>query len=107
MFDTTYRERRDQLETYFDRTAAAAWVQLTADAPVSRIRETVRAGRDDMRQTLMDWLPADLAGRRVLDAGCGTGAFSIEAARRGAERPAGGLVQPRLDAPSLLLCRNP
>ena len=85
MFDTSYRERRDQLETYFDRTAAAAWVQLTADAPVSRIRETVRAGRDDMRQTLLDWLPADLAGRRVLDAGCGTGAFSIEAARRGAE----------------------
>ena len=30
---------------------------MTADAPVSRIRETVRAGRDDMRQTLLDWLP--------------------------------------------------
>ncbi|MET0313773.1 MAG: magnesium protoporphyrin IX methyltransferase, partial [Hansschlegelia sp.] len=29
-------------------------------------------------------LPADLSGRRVLDAGCGTGSFSVEAARRGA-----------------------
>jgi magnesium-protoporphyrin O-methyltransferase len=85
MFDTSYRERRDQLETYFDRTAAEAWARLTADAPVSRIRETVRAGRDTMRQTLLDWLPGDLTDRRVLDAGCGTGAFAVEAARRGAE----------------------
>jgi magnesium-protoporphyrin O-methyltransferase len=75
MFDTSYRERRDQLETYFDRTAAEAWARLTADAPVSRIRETVRAGRDTMRQTLLDWLPGDLTDRPVLD----------EAARRGAE----------------------
>ncbi len=37
-----------------------------------------------MRGTLLDWLPADLRGVRVLDAGCGTGAFSVEAARRGA-----------------------
>jgi magnesium-protoporphyrin O-methyltransferase len=51
---------------------------------VSRIRATVRAGRDTMRATLLDWLPHDLTGRRILDAGCGTGAFSVEAARRGA-----------------------
>jgi magnesium-protoporphyrin O-methyltransferase len=37
-----------------------------------------------MRDTLLAWLPADLGGARVLDAGCGTGAFAIEAARRGA-----------------------
>ncbi len=38
-----------------------------------------------MRQTLLDWLPADLTGKRLLDAGCGTGALAVEAARRGAE----------------------
>jgi magnesium-protoporphyrin O-methyltransferase len=38
-----------------------------------------------MRATLLDWLPADLHGRRILDAGCGTGAFAMEAARRGAD----------------------
>jgi magnesium-protoporphyrin O-methyltransferase len=37
-----------------------------------------------MRNTLLDWLPHDLSGRRILDAGCGTGAFAVEAARRGA-----------------------
>ena len=85
MQSVTYRERRGELTTYFDRTAAEAWSRLTSDAPVSRIRATVRAGRDRMRETLLGWLPADLTGRRLLDAGCGTGALAVEAARRGAE----------------------
>lgn len=81
----TYQERLGQLETYFDRTAVDAWARLTSDAPVSRIRATVRAGRDRMRATLLAWLPMDLRGQRLLDAGCGTGALAIAAARRGAE----------------------
>ena len=80
----TYQQRRGQLHEYFDRTAVEAWKRLTSDAPVNRIRATVRAGRDTMRATLLDWLPADLAGKRLLDAGCGTGALAVEAARRGA-----------------------
>ena len=80
----TYQRRRDRLETYFDRTAADAWAKLTSDAPVNRIRATVRAGRDDMRGHLLSWLPDDLRGKRILDAGCGTGLFATEAARRGA-----------------------
>lgn len=93
----TYGARRAELETYFDRTAAAAWSRLTSDAPVGRIRATVRAGRDAMRTTLLDWLPTDLSGRRILDAGCGTGAFSVEAARRGAEVVAVDLSSTLLD----------
>jgi magnesium-protoporphyrin O-methyltransferase len=84
MSTNTYDMRRAQLETYFDRTALEAWKRLTSDAPVSAIRATVRAGRDRMRRVLLDWLPSDLTGARVLDAGCGTGALAIEAARRGA-----------------------
>ena len=80
----TYLERRGELQTYFDRTAVDAWARLTSDAPVGRIRATVRAGRDEMRQTLLSWLPSNMSGARLLDAGCGTGALSIEAARRGA-----------------------
>lgn len=81
----TYIARRGRLGEYFDKTAVEAWARLTTDAPVSRIRATVRAGRDRMRQTLLDWMPADLRGMRLLDAGCGTGALSVEAAERGAE----------------------
>jgi len=80
----SYLERRGELETYFDRTAVDAWAKLTSDAPVGRIRATVRAGRDEMRNTLLSWLPQNMSGARLLDAGCGTGALSIEAARRGA-----------------------
>jgi magnesium-protoporphyrin O-methyltransferase len=85
MADTTYIERRSQIERYFDRTAAQAWARLTSDAPVSRIRATVRAGRDRMRETLLSMLPTNLAGRRVLDAGCGTGAMAAELSARGAD----------------------
>ena len=85
MASASYQTRRDEIETYFDRTAADAWAALTSDAPVSRIRRTVRRGRDAMRETLMSWLPEDLNGSTLLDAGCGTGTLAIEAAQRGAE----------------------
>jgi magnesium-protoporphyrin O-methyltransferase len=84
MASATYIARRDELERYFDRTAVDAWKRLTSDAPVGRIRATVRAGRDTMRNTLLSWLPDDLGGARVLDAGCGTGAMTVALARRGA-----------------------
>ena len=85
MMTATYAQYRTKLETYFDRTASKAWEQLTSDAPVSGIRATVRAGRTEMRDTLLSWLPADMTGLRLLDAGCGTGALAVEAAQRGAD----------------------
>lgn len=85
MISTQYTERRSRLEEYFDRTAADTWAKLTSTAKVSKIRETVRAGRDRMRAILLGYLPPDLRGLRLLDAGCGTGALAVEAARRGAE----------------------
>ncbi len=80
-----YLERREQIEHYFDRTAVQAWERLTSTAPVGRIRATVRQGRDRMRNTLLSWLPQDMRGLRLLDAGCGTGALAQEAAARGAQ----------------------
>jgi magnesium-protoporphyrin O-methyltransferase len=81
----SYDSRRRELEEYFDRTAVDAWARLTSDAPVSRVRATVRAGRDRMRATLLGYLPDDMRGMRLLDAGCGTGALAVEAAARGAD----------------------
>ncbi|GAB4473889.1 MAG: magnesium protoporphyrin IX methyltransferase [Erythrobacter tepidarius] len=82
---TRYDEQREALATYFDSTARQAWIDLTSDAKVSGIRATVRAGREEMRRTLLSWLPDDLRRTRILDAGCGTGALAIQAACRGAE----------------------
>lgn len=82
---TPYLTRRTEIETYFDRTAVGAWEKLTSDAPVSGVRARVRAGRDEMRATLLSYLPSDLRGVSILDAGCGTGALAVEAAKRGAK----------------------
>lgn len=102
-----YDAQREKLAAYFDGTARKSWIDLTSDAKVSGIRATVRAGRERMRAMLLDWLPADLRRTRILDAGCGTGALSIDAARRGAAMTAidvaGGLVDiARERAPSFL-----
>ena len=69
-----YALTRARVEEYFDRTATKAWERLTTDAKVSRIRQTVRKGRDQMRELMISRLPQDLRGARILDAGCGTGA---------------------------------
>jgi magnesium-protoporphyrin O-methyltransferase len=84
MQDNSYTQKRSQLQEYFDRTAVDAWAKLTSTAKVSGIRAKVRAGRDEMRHLLLSYLPQDLAGQRVLDAGCGTGVLAADLARRGA-----------------------
>lgn len=84
MTTATFNARRQRVETYFDRTALEAWKQLTADTKVSRIRQTVREGRDAMRTQILDWVAPEAAHARVLDAGCGTGALAVQLALRGA-----------------------
>lgn len=86
MTDTaTYDATRARVEHYFDRTATQVWERLTSDAPVSKVRQTVREGRDTMRALMLSRLPEDLTGARVLDAGCGPGVMTAELARRGAD----------------------
>lgn len=91
-----YDAKREHLANYFDGTARKAWIDLTSDAKVSGIRATVRAGRENMQRVIMGWLPNDLRRTEVLDAGCGTGTLSMQAACRGAHVTAvdiaGGLV---------------
>ena len=81
----SYARTLARVETYFDQTATQTWERLTSDAPVSRIRATVRAGRAQMRDLLLSRLPPDLSGQRILDAGCGAGQMTAELAARGAD----------------------
>ncbi|MEL6665054.1 MAG: magnesium protoporphyrin IX methyltransferase [Pseudomonadota bacterium] len=97
MSATNYLRRRNEIEEYFDRTAADAWARLTSDEPLTGVRATVRAGRDEMRSTLLSWLPEDLTGLSMLDAGCGAGQLAIEAAARGAKVTAVDLSKSLID----------
>ena len=60
-----YSLTRDRVETYFDRTATRTWERLTSTEQVSRIRATVREGRERMRALMLSRLPADHPGARA------------------------------------------
>ena len=81
----TYSQNRDKIAEYFNKTGFRAWEALTAETPVSKIRSKVRQSREKMRRKILLNLPNDLSGKRILDAGCGAGQFSIELAMRGAQ----------------------
>lgn len=97
MNNDSYTVRREQLEIYFDRTAMRTWEQLTSEAPVSKVRQSVRNGRQEMQSQLLSWMPGDMQGKRLLDAGCGTGSLAIEAATRGAQVTAIDISQSLID----------
>ena len=81
----TYLAKRARLENYFNEVSSDAWDKLTSNEPVSFVRQLVREGREKMQLAIMEKLPKDLTGLRVLDAGCGTGALSRMLDERGAE----------------------
>jgi len=80
----TYSQNRDKIAEYFNKTGFQAWEALTTETPVSKIRSKVRQSREKMRRKILLNLPNNLSGKRILDAGCGAGQFSIELAKRGA-----------------------
>ena len=81
----TYLAKRARLENYFNEVSSDAWDKLTSNEPVSFVRQLVREGREKMQVAIMEKLPQDLKGTRILDAGCGTGVLSRILDERGAE----------------------
>ena len=81
----TYLAKRARLENYFNEVSSDAWDKLTSNEPVSFVRQLVREGREKMQIAIMEKLPLDLKGMRILDAGCGTGVLSRMLDERGAE----------------------
>ena len=82
---STYLAKRARLENYFNEVSSDAWDKLTSNEPVSFVRQLVREGRENMQIAIMEKLPHDLKGMRILDAGCGTGVLSRMLDERGAE----------------------
>ena len=81
----TYLAKRARLENYFNEVSSDAWDKLTSNEPVSFVRQLVREGREKMQAAIIEKLPKDLRGTRILDAGSGTGVLSRMLDERGAE----------------------
>jgi magnesium-protoporphyrin O-methyltransferase len=84
-----------RLRQYFDGVGFTRWSAIYGQAELSPIRRSIRAGHTVMLNQALDWiaeLPTNAAQPSALDAGCGTGLFSLELARRGYQVTAADLA---------------
>ncbi|NTW03627.1 MAG: magnesium protoporphyrin IX methyltransferase [Oscillochloris sp.] len=79
-------QHKARLRHYFDGVGFARWSAIYGDAELSAVRKTIRAGHNVMLSTAESWLDGafpQASGKTALDAGCGTGLFTLALARRG------------------------
>lgn len=72
-----------QLKNYFDGVGFERWSAIYGEGELSPIRRTVREGHEQMLAQAKAWLLESCAAGSLLDAGCGTGLFSVEMAQHG------------------------
>ncbi|HMQ30041.1 MAG TPA: magnesium protoporphyrin IX methyltransferase [Chloroflexaceae bacterium] len=78
-------QHKARLRQYFDGVGFERWSAIYGQAALSPIRRSIRVGHSAMLACADGWL-ADLPPATpltALDAGCGTGLFSLALARRG------------------------
>jgi magnesium-protoporphyrin O-methyltransferase len=81
ILDSAHHGRR--LQAYFDGVGFERWSAIYGQAPLSRVRQSIREGHARMLAQAEGWLAESATPGTLLDAGCGTGLFSIAMARRG------------------------
>lgn len=74
---------KTQLQSYFDGIGFERWSAIYGDANLSRVRQSIRTGHTRMLEQAAAWLTERCATGRLLDAGCGTGLFSVQMASQG------------------------
>lgn len=77
-------QHKARLRQYFDGIGFERWSAIYGEAELSPIRRSIREGHGAMLALAESWLGAGAPeGASALDAGCGTGLFSLALARRG------------------------
>jgi magnesium-protoporphyrin O-methyltransferase len=74
---------KEQLQSYFNGVGFERWAQIYGQVPLSYIRRSIRAGHTRMLTQAQAWIRESYAAGSLLDAGCGTGLFSIAMAQHG------------------------
>ncbi len=98
MAKTDVTLHKAQLQSYFDGVGFERWSAIYGDAALSRVRATIREGHDRMLAQASDWLLESGAGGTLLDAGCGTGLFSLMMAEQGFDVMAADIAPRMVDA---------
>lgn len=78
-------DHKARLRTYFDGTGFERWSAIYGQARLSSVRHSIREGHAAMLAQAGAWLDdyALPANAQALDAGCGTGLFTVAMAKRG------------------------
>lgn len=78
-------QHKARLRDYFDGLGFDRWSAIYGEGELSRVRRTIRAGHSAMLEVAAGWLDEAGAapGALALDAGCGTGLWTLALARRG------------------------
>jgi magnesium-protoporphyrin O-methyltransferase len=78
-------EHKKMLQSYFNGQGFQRWASIYGNEKLSTIRSTVRQGHAVMMDKAFEWLLNTGLNKNstILDAGCGTGLFSIRLAKSG------------------------
>ncbi|NTV03240.1 MAG: magnesium protoporphyrin IX methyltransferase [Chlorobiaceae bacterium] len=78
-------EHKKMLQSYFNGQGFQRWASIYGSDKLSTVRSTVRQGHAVMMDKAFEWLQGTglKKGSKVLDAGCGTGLFTIRLAKNG------------------------
>jgi magnesium-protoporphyrin O-methyltransferase len=78
-------EHKKMLQSYFNGQGFQRWASIYGDDKLSTVRSTVRQGHAVMMDKAFEWLKKTglPKGSKILDAGCGTGLFTIRLAKSG------------------------
>lgn len=83
---TTTTDDKTIVREYFNSTGFDRWRRIYGEGEVNKVQLDIRKGHQQTIDTVIGWLrdDGDTAGRRICDAGCGTGSLSIPLAEMGA-----------------------